>query len=1095
MLKLRTCKTYAEAISEAASCAAAFGKDLHRRMYAFCEDKLTMSLETAIAAASGGGTFNVRVTTFSRFIHACSEKERTILDKESSVMAVKSILLKLGPSLKCFKRSAGNAGTAVTLYELIAQLKSANVRPSDLTACLGGMGGALERKVKDIAAVYEAYEEYISERGLFDSNSYLALMPQIISGGEFGGCSAMLVGFGSLTRQGVDVAKALAEHMENLYVFTLDGANKELYTGELKELIMREIGGFCLEESDVRYCKEREKIMDTLFDPRAFSAPRTETDRIFAYEAVDAEDEIGHIAAIIRREAVGGTRYRDMAVAIGMPASYSEIISRVFGDYGIPYFLDDPKKLSAHPIARLAVAYIDLLRNGVTRDGAIALEKNPYFQPDKGISDRFEQYALKNAITSRAMKNGLNLTKTPIEELGEDYELFERERLRICALYRSAHTAGEFTGLIREMLEGCGAERSAEENAERLSSVGAGMEAAFTAQAYGKVMEVLGRTESVLGDADMTAAEFRGVLVSGLNSCEISVIPQLGDAVYVGDYKECKYLEHKILFAAGLNGDVPFTKSDTALLNDRDLNKLEKFDCIVEPKIKIVNRRERENVGAALVSFSERLYISRASVGADGMPAPKGRVPEYFYAVFTKGGKPLFATSPSELKRRSANSPEFMRALASVEYSALRPGTARFLAGAADFKEGKKNDFSAETAFITALRRVLPDEAEKVEELLRASDSGVAKPLELAGKLILKRDTLSASVLETYFSCPFSCFMRYALRCKESEDGEVKRNEYGTFLHSVLENFVIALKADYAGSERKIQNKGDVENIVDGLFEKLTGEYRYARYLESDDMRTMFGLVRREARRVALAIYSGFENSRFRPSATEVTFSDNGSYPPIGIDTPLGKKKLSGIVDRVDRYGDYLRVIDYKTGKIHGDDEEFYTGTALQLYLYMNALLGGGVKPAGAYYFPVSDKFSAEDERDYAMTGKTVDDPDIILATDSALDGVTLSSDALGCNFKYVEGKPRPSSSKDSFLSEGDFSAYLSYALLIARQGASEIAEGIIAPSPYGEKCKYCEYKAACDFDGDIDSPRREKDKKQMREAIKSAAEVKDDTD
>ena len=40
----------------------------------------------------------------------------------------------------------------------------------------------------------------------------------------------------------------------------------------------------------------------------------------------------------------------------------------------------------------------------------------------------------------------------------------------------------------------------------------------------------------------------------------------------------------KVLYAVGLNGDIPFTKSDTSLLSDGDLNELDGFDIKVEPK-------------------------------------------------------------------------------------------------------------------------------------------------------------------------------------------------------------------------------------------------------------------------------------------------------------------------------------------------------------------------------------------------------------------------------------------------------------------------------------------------------------------------------
>ena len=60
-------------------------------------------------------------------------------------------------------------------------------------------------------------------------------------------------------------------------------------------------------------------------------------------------------------------------------------------------------------------------------------------------------------------------------------------------------------------------------------------------------------------------------------------------------------------------------------------------------------------------------------------------------------------------------------------------------------------------------------------------------------------------------------------------------------------------------------------------------------------------------------------------------------------------------------------------------------------------------------------------------------------------------------------------------LSETEIKSYIKYAVKIARQGCDEIAEGVITPSPYEGKCKYCAYAGACGFDLARDSERKEK--------------------
>lgn len=1082
MLRIKVCRTYAEEIREACAVVKSFGTDPDKKMYAFCEDKLTMSLETEIARALGGGTFNVTVSSFSRFIHG-SERGGKVLDKEGSVMAVKSILIGCKDELGCFKRSALSPNTPLALYELIAQLKSAKITPGDIKDELA-VDAALGGKMRDIAVIFEKYENYIAERGLYDSNSYLALMPEIAERSK--GASAMLVGFPSLTRQGVDIVASLAKSMDEVTVFVLGGDNGELYTNELKTQLTREIGDFCIEDSSEIYDPERKKIMGGLFDPTAFTGGREETERIFMYEATDVGDELKHIATIIRREVLGGMRYRDMAVAVGNPSAYSETVSSVFSDYGIPFFIDERKKLSDHPLAKLAVAYVEYLRRRGTEE-IFALEKNPYFSPDKKVADKFISFYTRNALTPKSVKSGLNRTLSG-ENVDEEREIFERERERLNGCFVSPATVGEFAEAIKNLFALLNAEELAANNAARLKELGCASEAAFTEQAYRKTVEVIDSLSDVIGGEKMTAGDFRGILLAGLTATEISVIPQLLDAVYIGDYKECRYLEHRILFAAGLSGEIPFTRSDTAILTDRDLSRLERYDLFIEPKIRIVNKRERENVGAALLSFKDKLYLSRPALTADGKPAPKGRVIEFFSAMFSRNGAPLSAETDVGLRLKAKEDPAFGKALAALEYSAKRPALAEFLSGAGEFRDGIKDDFSIESSFYEAASNADTGTKKTADELLAAADTAIPKELKEAGALTMRGDAISATVLESYFFCPYACFIQHALGAAEKEEGEIKTNEFGSFFHSALEAAVKRI------IESGLPEDSETDGIVDEISSELLNDARYSKYSDKEKFRAAFSLAVRELKRVYGEIVKGYRRSGYRPTETEAAFRDGAKHKPIPLDTPLGRKKLVGKIDRIDRCGDLVRIVDYKTGEIHGSDEEFYVGLSLQLYLYMNALISGdaqsgaqmgeqtdeqtneklkpggglspnkGLRPGGAYYFPVNDDFTTEGGYVYGFKGKTLAEERSILAADSSLTEGG-KSDILGYVFRRTEEGVVPSRKNSSVIDEKTFDDYLRYAIEIAKKGAEEISEGVIVPSPYQGKCKICRYKLACPFD------------------------------
>ena len=124
------------------------------------------------------------------------------------------------------------------------------------------------------------------------------------------------------------------------------------------------------------------------------------------------------------------------------------------------------------------------------------------------------------------------------------------------------------------------------------------------------------------------------MFLSGAVGTAISSIPILNDAVYVGECKDVKIKNADILYAVGLNGEVPFSKSDTSILTDSDLYELDSFKVIVEPKLKIINLRERENVCLSLISFNQKLKLSYSNVSPNGKEVLKSELINYITNLF-----------------------------------------------------------------------------------------------------------------------------------------------------------------------------------------------------------------------------------------------------------------------------------------------------------------------------------------------------------------------------------------------------------------------------------------------------------------------------
>jgi ATP-dependent helicase/nuclease subunit B len=156
----------------------------------------------------------------------------------------------------------------------------------------------------------------------------------------------------------------------------------------------------------------------------------------------------------------------------------------------------------------------------------------------------------------------------------------------------------------------------------------------------------------------------------------------------------------------------------------------------------------------------------------------------------------------------------------------------------------------------------------------------------------------------------------------------------------------------------------------------------------------------------------------------------------------------------VDECGDYVRIIDYKTGRADNEVVRYYTGTKIQLQLYMSAVSKGKI-PAGMYYFPASPKFVKEGDEPFRLIGFMNSDPEVIHNSDTTLkEGEDRTS-------RYIDST-YSGAKKQTLMDEGDFKLFIDYALLISRLSVKDIQSGFISPTPYGDVCRYCSVAGMC---------------------------------
>lgn len=1047
-MKVYTVNATCELAEVAASLSG--GDPLQKRII-FCEDKFTLELEIALSKRYGG-TFGTRVFSFNRFMHKYLPESFEVLSPESAALVVKRLLLENKGRLTCIK-NVYDPNLAGVVYELIAQLKSAKIYPEDLRRAAEGSSGILRRKLDDIYIIFDEYEKFVAENKLTDGNNRLSRLPAFFAEcDDIKQSDVIVAGFPSLNRTLCEIFKSLSKNAKSLTFALVAGENKGVYTNETFDFAMRE---FRCEHIAVNGDETRARLLNTLYSPGKKGSFCSD---VHVYRAQNTTEEVEYIARLIasgvRNNEGAGRFYKDYAVCTEDISSYALTIKRIFADYGIPFFIDQSDDLGKHPLTTLVGAYIDVLRRGFSIDDYLRFVKNPLICADKSLSDGFENYVLKHAIDRKSIHK-----KFVCEEDGvEDFEKLRAFSVALFSLMPEREKGGvvSFSDAVRaieNLLEQIDAKSRLKDLGDELKNIGSAGLAEYNAQAYDKFCGVLSAAEKILGDKLLPLVEVKNVIVSGMTACKISIIQEYSDCVFVGDFRAVKYKKYPVLFALGLSDGVPSTKFDSALLCDRDIVGMEAFDVSVEPKIKEVNRRNRENACMALAAFSKRLYLSRALRTADGEECKGSELIDYVIAAFSdENGKTIKIADKFKNARAAENiGGEIGKRYKALPYMTERSSAFGFAREISAYKEGERNEFTAASAYYGVMKnrdRTLPD------GLLGAVNNEIGYYTEGVN---YAPSEISATTIEGFFVCPYKNFLSRGVKLGIREDG-MRAYVIGNLIHEAAQEFTDT--ADYSAS------KESARALAEEIFEKVASKEEYARYRASGAGKAIFGFLKKETVRFCLNVYDGCNNSAFRPAFIEIAFGYGGDRPAIDVDTRAGKRKIIGKADRIDVFGDKMSIIDYKTGAVSGKDEDLYSGKKLQLYLYAKAF-SDEYKTVGAYYFPIADEFGETEEAVMTMKGKTLAD----LATASEIDFTITDENRTG---KYIsanltEKKDGGFRYDSALLTRAEFDAYLEYATEVAAEGIAEINEGVIIPSPDGHACEYCEYHGLCGYDASLD--------------------------
>lgn len=1043
-------------------------KDVFGSYIVVAPETKTLEVERFLLDNSKNKAFaNIYIYSFNRLLKRIQIKQTYPLSKEAGVMIVRNLIMNLSSSLMCYKKTAGTVGFAENIYETIQQLKSSNISPIELSETAKKCATALRIKLEDIALIYDAYENYLGEELLDASDKLIMLEKQLEISDRIKSSHIFVVGFDSLTVNACSVIKGFVKNALSVTVSASfmhqERKNAHIADNEVFEHLKK-----VAEDLHIKYnpifeetplCGDFKHIFDNLF-----SYPPQKTTSEGNIELIgfpNLETESKYIASQIKQAVLKGeVRYKDCVVYLA-DENLRDLITRAFEDFEMPYFVANPYEFENHQLFVFVKLLFSLIRKNLEAEDFLKFVRNALLDLDFNMVDDFENYVLKFGINhGKFLKPFVYKEK---EEVLNNAETIRRIVVNVITefskIYNENMTIGEVVASLKQFFDWFEMDKKLLLLADKQLSLGEKRSSLATGQVFVKVNEVLDMLNQFLGSQKTKLDEFYTLLISGLESADISLLPLSIDSIQIVSSQDGLYDVKNLYVLGAVDGNFPRREQDLGLIQDSEIMSLEGLsEKKIEPTIKTINRRERFKIFELLQFPKNKLCISFSEHVAGGEEAKMSSLLQSLASLFLDKDGGDF---PILKKYNVFEIGENERVEDIIYKLGSKKVAINFLADClSKYKQGV--DFPISSVAVSSLyKALLPYLSEDIKN--RFENINIKEEnclIENAKELFFNKGTTSISQLERYFTCPFKHFADYGLKLKDREQSNMKALDVGDILHEVAENFIKII-----GKKENV----NVELLASNLLKKSLSNEKYS----EEENRILIKILESEAKRLCLHLFEEFNSSEFKPTHTEKWFGAGGEFNGILLNKENGIE-LVGKIDRVDQTDKYYRIIDYKTGKIDSGAEDIYYGRKLQLALYLSALDKIKKQPAGVLYFPIKNEFAESKQKAleaYKMKGFILSDQDAVLAMDKNYNFENRKSIYVYPEIKkptkrQIDANEYEFKQSSGLLSKTEMESISSYAKAVSEVAIKEIIEGYNKPSPFrtptGLSCQYCEYKNIC---------------------------------
>ena len=205
-------------------------------------------------------------------------------------------------------------------------------------------------------------------------------------------------------------------------------------------------------------------------------------------------------------------------------------------------------------------------------------------------------------------------------------------------------------------------------------------------------------------------------------------------------------------------------------------------------------------------------------------------------------------------------------------------------------------------------------------ELLSATETPALTAQKAASlerlRYLIQEKGLSPSALSTYISCPLKYYLKYIQQIEDNSlEEEVGANIVGTVTHDALE----FLFQDYLpkGGKTQIIDKELFDKVIQPQWETKL-QLSVEKNLPNGFPDVGFNYLNKITIRQQLGNYLKYTSKQLEHNSLSILKTEGELSVKLNLGS--GECLLKGRTDRIDRWGNVIRVIDYKTGKVENAD-------------------------------------------------------------------------------------------------------------------------------------------------------------------------------